>query len=71
MEFMVEIFAATVSTLVFGGFAYTFSLERRMEKKLENLPSKKDVEHLEERIDMLYEHLLNRPMPLPKNGDRK
>lgn len=56
-------------TLVIGAYGYTFLVDRKT--GADKLASKEDVTRLEERIDTLYEHLLNRPMPLPKNGDRK
>jgi len=66
----------TIFTLICGGFAYTFSLEKRVNNKFDSLPSKDDMKRLEEqnqqlqdRIDTLYEHLLSKPMPIPKNGN--
>lgn len=63
-------YMALIGVLVLGGFGYTFYIEREFKYDMKDTAKKADVERgqdrLEERIDTLYEHLLNKPMPLPK-----
>jgi hypothetical protein len=60
---METLLIGTVFTLVFGGFGYTYLVERNIQERIKDLPDKEDIQDLRERVNTLYEHLLNKPMP--------
>jgi hypothetical protein len=60
---MDAILIGTVFTLVFGGFGYTYLVERNIQERIKDMPDKDDIQDLRERVNTLYEHLLDRPMP--------
>lgn len=55
-------------SLIVGAYGYTYLTRDTKSASLEDLHRMED--RLERRIDMLYEHSLNRPMPLAKNGEK-
>jgi hypothetical protein len=52
-------------TLVLGAYAYTHQNNKGVAKK-------EDLERVERKVEMMYEHLLNKPMPeMPKANKAK
>jgi hypothetical protein len=59
---------SAVGGLILGAYAWTYSF---VSAKTKNQATKDDVKDLRERVNTLYEHLLNRPMPNPSNGKKE
>ena len=51
-------------TLIVGAFGYIYQTNKGSAKK-------EDLERVEQKVEMLYEHLLNRPMPTPNPKHEK
>lgn len=48
-------------TLAVGAYAYTYQSNKGVAKK-------EDLDRVERKVETLYEHLLNKPMPIDKNS---
>ena len=62
-ENMDALLIGTIFTMVFGGFGYTYLVERAIQDRIKDMSDKDDIQDIRDRVNTLYAHLLDRPMP--------